>query len=99
MDKQQANHPNTAGNAANQPSKGLKKMKSQYQTEGQYTVEGQYKAEYLITASNEQGAHCSGGTEKSLTAAIAKARRCFGKGWKIRINLEDKVIKEWLIRK
>ena len=62
-------------------------------------MESQYQSEYHITATNAQGAHASGGTEKSLTAAIAKARRRFGKGWKIRIHLEDKVIKEWLIRK
>ena len=74
-------------------------MENQYQTEGQYTVEGQYKAEYLITATNAQGAYCSGGTEKSLTAAIAKARRRFGKGWKIQIRIEDEIVKEWLIRK
>ena len=62
-------------------------------------MQSQYQSEYLITATSAQGAYCSGGTEKSLTAAIAKARRRFGKGWKIRIHLEDKVIKEWLIRK
>ena len=62
-------------------------------------MESQYQSEYRITAINAQGAHADGGTEKSLTAAIAKARRRFGKGWKIRIHLEDKVIKEWLIRK
>lgn len=62
-------------------------------------MENQYQPEYLITAINVQGAYCSGGTEKSLTAAIAKARRLFGKGWKIRIHLEDKVVKEWCIRK
>ena len=62
-------------------------------------MESIYNPEYFITASNAQGAHCSGGTEKSLTAAIAKARRRFGKGWKIRISVEEKVIKEWCIRK
>ena len=54
---------------------------------------------YIISANNEQGAYCSGGTATSLTAAVKKARAKFGKGWKIRIHLEDKVIKEWLIRK
>ena len=64
-----------------------------------YTMESQYQSEYHITATNAQGAYCSGGVAKSLTAAIAKARRRFGKGWKIRIHQDDKVIKEWLIRK
>ena len=54
---------------------------------------------YIISANNDQGAYCSGGTATSLTAAVKKARAQFGKGWKIRIHLEDKVIKEWLIRK
>ena len=62
-------------------------------------MESQYQPEYLITATNAQGAYCSGGTEKSLTAAIAKARRRFGKGWQIRIHLDNKVVKEWHMRK
>ena len=62
-------------------------------------MESQYQSEYHITATNAQGAYCSGGTATSLTAAVKKARAKFGKGWKIRIHLEDKVIKEWLIRK
>ena len=57
------------------------------------------EAKYIISADNDQGAYCAGGAAASLTAAVKKARAQFGKGWKIRIHLEDKVIKEWLIRK
>ena len=57
------------------------------------------EAKYIISANNEQGAYCSGGAATSLTQAVKKARSQFGKGWKIRIHLDDKVIIEWVIRK
>ncbi len=54
---------------------------------------------YIISAHNSQGAYCAGGSAKSLSAAIKKARENFGKGWIISIYLDDECVKKWVIRK
>ena len=56
------------------------------------------EAKYIISANNEQGAYCSGGTATSLTAAVKKARAKFGKGWRIKIWLEDECVKSFVTR-
>ena len=56
------------------------------------------EAKYIISANNDQGAYCSGGTATSLTAAVKKARAQFGKGWKIEIWLEDECVKSFVTR-
>ena len=61
-------------------------------------MESQYQPEYLIRATNAQGAYCAGGAAASLTAAVKKARAKFGKGWKIEIWLEDECVKSFVTR-
>ena len=50
------------------------------------------------SANNDQGAYCSGGAATSLTAAVKKARAKFGKGWRIKIWLEDECVKSFVTR-
>ena len=54
---------------------------------------------YIISAHNEQGAYCAGGSANSLTAAVKQARAQFGKGWRIEIWLDDECVKSWTSRK
>ncbi len=54
---------------------------------------------FIISAHNSQGAYCKGGFATSLTAAVKKARKTFGKGWIISIWQADECVKSWTIRK
>lgn len=52
-----------------------------------------------VTVRNKSGAFCYLGKFNSIKSAADYVKSYFGKGWKVTISDEDRIIKSWTLRK